>query len=186
MNNLEFICKKGVGEIYGNLIRQIALKGTDTWRPIAYNMGKKGKSIGMQGNLNFNTTQVFGAKLVQITEVPKIPEIRLESFRKKGSIYASQYFELHNLRNLNIDSFDAYLHYASGSFSVEDNASYIQNNLDVPIEDLICVSSRHSDAISVTFIVEPIDEISEKLIFTCDPIPIHDAINSIKQTISTF
>lgn len=186
MSELSYICKKGVGAIYGNMIRQVALKGTDTWQPIAYNMGEKSTSVGMQGNLNFNTIQVFGAVLKQIGEVSTTTEVRSEIFRKSGNIYVSQNFELHGLTNLNIDSFEAYLHYASGSYSVEENAGYIQNNLDIPIENLICVSSRHSEAISVTFIVEPIDELSERLIFTCDTKPIYDAIKSIHNTFASF
>lgn len=186
MSEVSYICKKGLGAIYGNMIRQVALKGTDTWRPIAYDMGEKSISIGMQGNLNFNTIQVFGAVLKQTSEVPTTPDIRTEIFRKKGAVYVSPNFELHGLNNLNIDSFEVYLHYASGSYSVEENAEYIQNNLDVPIENLICVSSRHSEAICVTFLIEPIDELSERLIFTCDTKPIYAAIKSIKNTIASF
>ena len=48
MSDLSYVCKKGLGIIYGNVIRQIALKGTDTWKPIAYNMGLKSSSFGMQ------------------------------------------------------------------------------------------------------------------------------------------
>lgn len=186
MSDLSYVCKKGLGIIYGNVIRQIALKGTDTWKPIAYNMGLKSSSVGMQGNLNFNTIQVFSATLKQIAEVPTTPEVRLEMFRKKGNIYASQSFEIHGLSGFNVESFEAYLHYTSGSYSVEDNASFIQNNLDVSIENLICVSSRHSEAISVTFTIEPVDELSERLIFTCDTKPIYAAIKSIKNTFAMF
>ncbi len=186
MSDLTFVCKKGLGTIYGNMIRQVALKGVDTWRPIAYNMGKKGNSIGMQGGLNFNTLQVYGATIKQLSEPNLNSNLCVELFRKKDSIFVSQNFELHGLNNLNIDSFEAYLHFASGSYSVEDNASYLQNNLDVPIEDLICISSRHSDVITVTFIIEPIDEVSEKLIFTCEEKPIIEAISSIRKAFTSF
>lgn len=174
---------KGTGNIYGNLIRQIAICGIYTWRPIAYYIGSKDNSIGLKGNIHFDTLSFFRSKL-EIIQLPNTLEnCILENFIFNGQKYISKNFSLEFDKPLNCTNLSAYFLYSSGVRSVEKNAAYL--SFLENIEDYICISSRHSESKSIAYKIEDLDEQSENILFdTTEDINVY--ISIIKNTIESF
>lgn len=147
----ELKCPKGTGDIYGNLLRQIALRGIATWRIAGFHIGEKSELVGFSGSVYFDSLTLWSSKL-EILNPPSETEFCIETFKEVGTAYESQHFRITNLPS-GLSSFEVALVKASGSRSVEENATLIAQYTK-NASSFVSISSRHSDVIVVAFEVE--------------------------------
>ena len=178
-------CPKGTGDIYGNLLRQIAIRGYQTWRLAGFCVGNKGNMLGFSGNCYFDSIALWSGKL-EIKKEPFDTSFCSETFtevKNSKGMYESNNFIITNLPEGMI-SFDAFLIKASGSRSVEENAEAIRE-ANSELEKYVAVSSRHSDVVSIAFRVEQLSN-ADIVIFTRDSDKIEKALHLLKDTVNSF
>lgn len=185
MRTYKLKCPKGTGDIYGNLLRQIAIRGYMTWRLAGFCIGNKSNMLGFSGNYYFDSIALWSGRL----EVKKEPtdsffciETFIEVSGSKG-VYESTHFTITNLPE-GMASFDAFIIKASGSRSVEENAALIKE-VSTDAEKYVAISSRHSDIVSIAFKIEQLRD-SDVITFTHDADKIASALQLLKETVDSF
>lgn len=178
-------CPKGTGDIYANLLRQIAIRGYSTWRLAGFCIGNKSNMLGFSGNIYFDSIALWAGRL-ELKSEPSGGDTCIETFTEssgeKGR-YESTHFIIHNLPE-GMSTFEAFLIHASGSRSVEENAAVIKESVSGS-ERYVAISSRHSDVVSIAFRIEQLGN-ADYIIFTKDADKIPKALEKLRETIDSF
>lgn len=179
------ICPSGTGDIYGNLFRQLAIRGTETWRLAGFKIGNKSNMLGFSGNKYFDSLIIWSCKLEMKSEPSDdfYCNLTFNEVPNSGGVYENNNFIISNLPE-GIGSFEAFLVKASGSRSVEDNAMLIKENTQDPTSYVV-ISSRHSCATSVSFTLEQ-DGSADIVTFTQDSELMPSILELLKNTVNAF
>lgn len=176
---------KGTGDIYANIVRQVAIRGYKSWQIAGYNVGEKSVMLGFKDNIYFNQLDLISGTL-NIKHTPSnATDFCVEEFTEDSteetSTYSSQHFIITNLPR-GIGKFEAVLVYASGLRCVQENTELIKENV-YDASNYVVVSSRHSESAKIAFSID--ENVDYDIVtFFNDINEITRAINVLKETIS--
>ena len=180
----------GTGDIYANFIRQIAIRCTHSWQPIAFIAGERFNSIGFSGNKNYTIIDFLNAKISNENKATSLDQSSLivDTMRKDDNKFVGDYFEIEGLGRINIDTIKVVFCYGSGTSSLERNSEYLEEitSLTGETDNVVFVSSRYTKVHKLSYIIEPLDDRYESGTFEGDTDYIVPSIKFAQEQLSAF
>lgn len=168
LEKVEFKVALDTGHLIGNTLRQFAMRGTNTWQPVAYRLASKEGTFGLGGGYPFSSLELLHGSLVSPNVKSTVLE-KLCKFERKGDEYVCEDMHLLNLGKLGAPSIDVCLVYASGARSAQQNYAVVQRLCPQDVKDFTAVPSKHTPAVVFRYEVEPYDQNNETLIIQATP-----------------
>lgn len=168
LERVELMVPVNNGHLIGNTLRQFAMRGTNSWQPVAYRLASKAGSFGLSGGYPFSYLELLDGVLVSNNVAMQGTEVLLK-FDLNGEDYVSGGFHIKNLGKLGAPSLDVCLVYAGGSRTASENQGVVKRLCPQDMDDFVVVPSKHTPTIKFRFEVKPCDLASESLIIEATP-----------------
>ena len=181
----EFNVPVNMGHILGNALRQVAIRGTVTWRVAGYCVPNRDMSYGISGDLHFSVMEFLKGTL-EYNEKPTTDANKIIHMTKHGDEYVCEGFTLKNLGHLGVPSLSVFIVADSGRRTQQDNFDLLKSVVTTGYDSFVCIPTCHSETSQLSYTVEPKSVKEETLTIKSEESTLSDSLCRLSMVISTL